>query len=96
MDWQELRTHELTIYSTTWCPDCRRLKKHLDKQGLTYTEINIDADPEAAQRLQAATGRTAIPFVQIDSGPMVRGWHDDAPGRWDADVFLAEIETALA
>lgn len=95
MTWQELSEHDIVVYSTVWCPDCRRLKKKLDEHGISYEEVDIDADAEAAERLQEATGRQAIPFVQIDSGGMVRGWHEGAPGRWDEETFLQEAEDAL-
>ena len=96
MTWQQLSAHELAVYSTTWCPDCRRFKKHLDASGFTYSEIDIDADPEAARRLQESTGRTAIPYIEVDGKVMVRGWHDEKPGKWDEQTFLAEVEAALS
>ena len=95
MTWDDLKQHELVVYSTTWCPDCKRLKAHLDEREVAYEEIDIDADPNAAERLKKATGRTAIPYVQVDEGPMIRGWHDDKPGKWDENLFLAEVWDAL-
>ena len=32
----------LTIYSTTWCGYCRRLKTQLDEAGIGYSEIDIE------------------------------------------------------
>jgi len=96
MTWDELNARELVVYSTTWCPDCRRLKQHLEGYGVEYREIDIDADAEAAKHLQAKTGRTAIPYVEVDGRCMVRGWHDEKPGRWDDDLFLAEVAEQLA
>lgn len=96
MTWEQLTDHKLTIYSTPWCSDCRRLKQHLAGKPMTYTEIDIDADPEAAERLKQKTGRQAIPFVEIDDGEMIRGWHDEAPGRWDEATFLKEAKKAIA
>lgn len=96
MTWQELSQHKLVVYSTTWCPDCRRLKMVLDAAGVSYREIDIDKDPKAADHLRAKTNRTAIPFVEIDDGPMVRGWHDEASGHWNEAIFFAEVSSALA
>ncbi len=95
MTWEELKTRTLVVYSTTWCPDCRRLKQRLDEQSVSYREVDIDADSEAARHLQAQTGRTAIPFVEIDGKGMIRGWHDGRPGRWDEALFLEEAAAAL-
>ncbi len=96
MTWQDLATHDLKMYSTAWCGDCRRFKSVLGKHDIAYVEIDIDADLAAANRLREKTGRTAIPFLEIDGGPMVRGWHTGAPGGLDEATFLAEVEAALA
>jgi len=95
MTWQDLSRHRLVVYSTTWCPDCHRLKRVFQGRGVAFTEIDIDADAAAAERLQKATGRTAIPFVQIDDTGMVRGWHEGEPGRFSETRFLEEAEALL-
>jgi glutaredoxin len=84
------------MYTTTWCPDCKRFKRVLDKHGIPHEEIDIDEDPAAAKRLEAKTGRTAIPYLEINGGPMVRGWHPGAPGGLNEDTFLAEVAEALS
>ena len=44
------------------------------------------------RRTRERTGREAIPFVEIDGRPeMIPGWHEDAPGRWDENIFLAAV-----
>ncbi len=95
MTWEELAKHDLVVYSTEWCPDCKRLEKYLDEQNLSYRKIDIDADADAADYLQKQTGRTAIPFVQVDEKCMIRGWHADKPGKWDEAVFLEEVQEGL-
>ena len=56
----------VTIYSTTWCGHCRRLKRQLDDAGIGYEEIDIDEHEQYADRIVAATGgyRT-VPTLQI-------------------------------
>ncbi len=39
----------LTVYSTTWCGYCVRLKKLLDREGIRYAEVNIEEDDTAAE-----------------------------------------------
>ncbi len=36
------------MYTTTWCPDCRAAKKFLASKSLSYEEINIEKNPDAA------------------------------------------------
>ena len=95
MTWQELASHDLRMYTTAWCPDCKRFKRVLDKHGVACAEVDIDADPAAAKRLEETTGRTAIPFLEIDGGPMIQGWHPGAPGGLDEATFLADVAAAL-
>ena len=47
---------QLTMYSTTWCGFCRRLKLQLDAAGVTYDEVNIERDPAAATYVQSVNG----------------------------------------
>ena len=59
----------VTMYSTTWCGYCQRLKKQLEREGIAYTEINIEQDPEAAAFVEKATGgNQTVPTVLFGDG----------------------------
>ena len=34
----------LTMYSTTWCGFCARLKSQLGREGIAFTEVDIEQD----------------------------------------------------
>ncbi|GGZ75462.1 mycoredoxin [Streptomyces echinoruber] len=56
----------VTMYSTTWCGYCRRLKSQLDREGITYEEINIEQDPESAAFVEKANGgNRTVPTVRV-------------------------------
>ncbi|MEZ0091038.1 mycoredoxin [Streptacidiphilus sp. EB129] len=56
----------ITMYSTTWCGYCRRLKSQLDREGIGYTEINIEHDPESAAFVEKANGgNQTVPTVLV-------------------------------
>lgn len=56
----------ITIYSTNWCPDCRRAKSFLQQRGVAFQEINIEDHPEAEEVvLRANHGRRKVPTVKI-------------------------------
>jgi mycoredoxin len=57
---------ELVLYSAFWCPDCRLAKRFLQKHGVSYTEIDIETTPGAADEVVARTGKRAIPQFVID------------------------------
>ncbi|GCD43178.1 mycoredoxin [Streptomyces paromomycinus] len=56
----------VTMYSTTWCGYCRRLKGQMDREGIAYTEINIEHDPESAAFVEKANGgNQTVPTLRI-------------------------------
>ncbi|MFE1863297.1 mycoredoxin [Streptomyces anandii] len=59
----------VTMYSTTWCGYCRRLKSQLDREGIAYTEINIEQDPQSAAFVEKANnGNQTVPTVLFQDG----------------------------
>jgi mycoredoxin len=57
----------VTLYSAPWCGYCRVAKRFLDEHGVTYTEINIDEDQEAALQVeQWNKGSRTIPTLDIN------------------------------
>ncbi|MEU9104705.1 mycoredoxin [Streptomyces sp. NPDC048255] len=61
-------TGSVTMYSTTWCGYCRRLKSQLDREGIAYNEINIELDPESAAFVEKANGgNQTVPTVLVVS-----------------------------
>ena len=59
----------LTIYSTTWCGYCRRLKTQLNASGIEYTEIDIENDPAAADFVGSVNGGNhVVPTVKYGDG----------------------------
>lgn len=58
----------ITMYGADWCGDCRRSKKLLDEMGVDYDYVDLVADPEAAERAKAISGRTNIPVVAFSDG----------------------------
>ena len=56
----------VTIYGTTWCGDCRRVKQFLRDRGVAFREINIDDTPDAEQLvLRVNNGRRKVPTIEI-------------------------------
>ena len=59
----------LTMYSTTWCGYCRRLKSQLDREGIGYVEVNIEEDLHAAEFvMQINGGNQTVPTVRFPDG----------------------------
>jgi mycoredoxin len=59
----------ITMYSTTWCGYCKRLKSALDREGVLFKEVNIEEDPEAAAFVMGVNGgNMTVPTVQFEDG----------------------------
>jgi len=59
----------VTMYSTPWCGYCRRLKSQMDREGIAYTEVDIEADPEAADYVMRVNGgNQTVPTVVFPDG----------------------------
>lgn len=71
-------THEVILYTTSWCPYCRQAKAFFESRGIPYTEYDIEKDPEAAARQKQIGG--GVPFA-IVNGEYISGY---APGAYDA------------
>ncbi|NUS72263.1 MAG: mycoredoxin [Corynebacteriales bacterium] len=59
----------ITMYSTTWCGYCTRLKSQLERAGIAYREINIEHDPASADYvMQVNGGNQTVPTVKFPDG----------------------------
>jgi mycoredoxin len=65
-------TGELTMYTTTWCGFCKRLKKQLVREGIEMVEIDIERNPAAAEFVMGVNGGNAtVPVVVFPDGETV-------------------------
>ncbi len=56
------------MYGADWCGDCRRSKKLLDGLGVDYAYVDLVAEPEAADKAHAISGRMNIPVIVFPDG----------------------------
>ncbi len=62
-------TGTITMFSTTWCGYCARLKSQLDKAGVNYTEVNIEQVPGTAELVASINGgNQTVPTVLFPDG----------------------------
>ncbi len=55
----------LTMYTTAWCPDCRRAKTFLKERGVEFREVDIEKDPSAEKIvIKANEGKRKIPTLE--------------------------------
>lgn len=69
------KTHDITIYSTTWCGYCKMAMKYLNDKGISYTDKNVETDMEAqAELMKKLNGDfRGVPVIDID-GTIILGF----------------------
>jgi mycoredoxin len=59
----------LTMYTTRWCGFCRRLKAQLAREGIEVREVDIEADPAAADYVMSVNGgNQTVPTLVFPDG----------------------------
>ena len=71
------------IFSTSTCSWCRRSKRYFREQGVSFKEINVERDPDAARDLVKKTGQGGVPVIKIG-------------GAWIVGFDKGRIERELA
>jgi mycoredoxin len=76
----------LTMFGADLCRDCIRTKKQLDGLGISYTYVDLVADPAAADVAREISGRTNIPVVVYPDAS-----HHVEPSNADVEAKLREL-----
>jgi mycoredoxin len=59
----------VTMYSTTWCGYCSRLKAQMGREGIEFTEVDIERDPDAAAFVESVNGgNQTVPTLLFPDG----------------------------
>ncbi len=56
---------KVILLSTSTCSWCRRAKKYFMENRVSFKEINVERDLNAAHDLQKKTGQTGVPVIKI-------------------------------
>ncbi|ROP43911.1 mycoredoxin [Pseudokineococcus lusitanus] len=59
----------VTMFTTTWCGYCRNLKRQMDRDGVTYAEVDIEQTPGTADFVAAVNGgNQTVPTLLFADG----------------------------
>jgi len=78
---------KVEMYTTMWCGYCARARSLLQRKGVDFEDIDVEADTsKRTEMVQRAGGRTTVPQIFID-GVHVGGSDDlaalDRAGKLD-------------
>ncbi|NUR06743.1 MAG: mycoredoxin [Nocardioidaceae bacterium] len=75
----------VTMYSTTWCGYCHRLRSQLDREGIAYDVVDIERVPDAAAIVEQVNhGNQTVPTLVY------------ADGSAQTNPSVAEVKAKLA
>jgi mycoredoxin len=69
---------KLVMYSTSWCPDCKRSKALLDNKQVDYINVDIGKDNDAYIFVEKITRRVRIPTIIFPDGTILIEPSDEA------------------
>lgn len=62
----------ITVYGTSWCPDCRRAQRVLELNRVPYTYVNIEEDEAAAEYVvRLNRGNRSVPTIVFPDGAVL-------------------------
>ena len=65
-------TDQILMYTTSWCPDCTRVKRLFERSGIAFEEIDVDRIDGAEDLMKKANGGSRkVPTVLIGSEVLV-------------------------
>jgi len=65
-------TDQIVMYTTSWCPDCKRVKKMLSELRVPYINIDIEGDEEAIAIVEKINkGKRVIPTILFPDGDIL-------------------------
>ncbi len=64
----------VTVYSTPTCPYCTMVKEYLKDKNISFTEVDVASDQQAAMELVQNTGQQGVPQTEIN-GSYVIGYN---------------------
>ncbi len=68
----EKQSDSIVIYSTVWCPDCKRAKKFFGEQRIPYVNVDIEQDAGAMAFVeQVNQGKRIIPTLVFPDGSIL-------------------------
>ena len=71
-DLYNLKPSGIMVYSTVWCPDCKRAKQFFGEQRVAYTNIDIEQDKKAMAFVEKVNnGMRIIPTIIFPDGEIL-------------------------
>jgi glutaredoxin len=71
------KSNEVILYTTSWCPYCKKAKEFFKSRNIYFTEYDIEKDRDAAERKKRLDSKSGVPFA-IVNGQQIHGYSPSA------------------
>jgi glutaredoxin 3 len=61
----------IKIYSTQSCPYCKMAKEYLTSKGVSFEDVDVAGNQEAADEMVKISGQMGVPVIVIDGEAIV-------------------------
>lgn len=60
-----MTSERVVMYAKSWCPYCERARALLQRKGVAFQEIDIEAQPEQREEMIRRGGQYTVPQIFI-------------------------------
>ena len=75
--WEKYKMSKVKLYTTNSCPYCDMAKEYLTKHKISYSEINVESDEDAAKEMVEKSGQMGVPVLEVN-GEIIVGFNKEA------------------
>lgn len=65
------KNHTVLVFTSPGCSWCRRVKQYLRDNHISFKEIDISRNVQAARDIMKRTGQAGVPVILVDNRPIV-------------------------
>lgn len=74
MSSESTKKDDVIIYSTPYCQYCKHVKAYFDQKNIAWREVDVLADPKAAEEMIKKSGQMGVPVTDF-RGDIVVGFN---------------------
>ena len=64
------------VYTSPTCPYCLMAKTFLEKNNISFEEIDVSADEKIATEIMKRSGHIGVPIIEVD-GSYIAGFDEE-------------------
>jgi mycoredoxin len=84
----------VTLYTTSWCGECRVAKRYFDDRAVPYREIDIEHWDDPRGRLEEITGGRTVPQIVVGDRVVDYGAFRRMSRSGEMDALVAGLGSA--